>query len=125
MHVSTRRRMYLMRPWNIEEQAVEVEGSKWLVEFTSAHSEAIKAGEDVPDHDRHLTMRIWNEGRTRYMILNFDRGGAVTHTSVEPADPTTAPDYKEPEVQEPVEETRPAPYHTEEARRPVDRPPSF
>jgi hypothetical protein len=74
-----------MRPWNIEEQSVEVEGTKWMLEFTSAHTEALAAGEPAPDHDQHLVLRVWNETRTRYMLLEFDRSGMVKRTSVEAA----------------------------------------
>lgn len=82
-----------MRPWNIMEQSVEVEGTKWMLEFTSAHSEALAAGEPAPDHDQHLVLRVWNEVRTRYMLIEFDRGGMVKRTSVEAAEPSTVPDH--------------------------------
>jgi hypothetical protein len=88
-----------MRPWNIAEQQVEVEGTKWLLEFTSAHTEALAAGEPAPDHDNFIVLRVWNETRNRYMLVEFDRGGMVKRTSVEAAEPATAPDQGSDQVE--------------------------
>lgn len=66
----------MKRIWSIEEQVVQDPTTGFLLEFTSAPSEADDSG---------VLLNVWNEGRTRKLVLQFDRNGLLTATNVEGA----------------------------------------
>lgn len=75
------------RPWNIVEQVVEDPTTKMRLEFTSVHSEAVKEGQQAPDHDKVIYLRLWTTDRTRVATYAFTRAGVFIKTAVEHVDP--------------------------------------
>src|SRR5258708_26741882 len=84
----------MKRIWSIEEQTVREPATGFFLEFTSAPTET---------SDGTVTLNIWNEGRTRKLVIQFARNGLTTDSTVDHASgaaevPTTAGTAVTPEV---------------------------
>src|SRR5258708_18535652 len=66
----------MKRIWSIEEQTVREPATGFFLEFTSAPTET---------SDGTVTLNIWNEGRTRKLVIQFARHGLTQDSSVDHA----------------------------------------
>ena len=75
------------RIWQIEEQVVEDPATKLRLEFSSVHSDEVKAGNEAPSHDELVVLRLWTSDRNRMATFLFERNGRFVKCDVEPLSP--------------------------------------
>ena len=80
------------RSWTIAEQCVEDPSTKLRLEFSSVWSDEVNAGNEAPDRDDIVILRLWTSQRDRLATFRFERSGRFIRTDIEPlAEPEPEP----------------------------------
>lgn len=74
----------MRRIWPIKEQVVEDPSTKLRLEFSSVYTDEVNAGNDPPDKDELMVLRLWTSDRSRVATFTFERNGRFVRCEVEP-----------------------------------------
>jgi hypothetical protein len=74
----------MQRIWQVTEQIVEDPSTKLRLEFSSVYTDELNAGNEPPDRDHLVVLRLWTSDRTRMASFVFERNGRFVFCEVEP-----------------------------------------